>query len=300
MQVVVLEGRIEGRVRVALLAERRYLTQRQPAGLVAELGRRECAVSLIDPDSTAISLTDDSWLAGVELCVARGRSQALLTCLLAAERRGVPTLDRHSAIAGVRDKAAMAIALAGAGVPTPPTTLGTPPQLVAELPADLYPVILKPIHGDNCRGLRICHGPDDMARLSPSGDEPLLAQPYLNGDGLDLKLYGVGDRIWAVRKASPLSANGALEARPRGSAEAIPVELTPDLRRLAIECSELFGLELFGVDCLVTPAGPVVIEVNDYPNYTGIPEANEALASHVLARLGGASPMYATRGELTL
>jgi len=283
---------------VALFAERRYLGQRQPAGLVAELGRRGCAVSLIDPDSTAISLTDDSWLAGVELCVARGRSQALLTCLLAAERRGIPTLDRHSAVAAVRDKAAMAVALAGAGVPTPPTTLGTPSQLAAELPADLYPVILKPIHGDNCRGLRICRRPDDVSRLAPSGDEPLLAQPYLNGDGLDLKLYGVGERIWAVRKASPLSPSGASDAQPRGPGGAAPVELTPDLRRLALECSELFGLELFGVDCLVTPAGPVVIEVNDYPNYTGVPEADEALARHVMARLGGASSMHATPAEL--
>jgi ribosomal protein S6--L-glutamate ligase len=297
---VVVHGRIDGRGRVALLAERRYLRQRQPAGLVAQLGRHGCVVSLLDPDSTAISLTDASWLSGVELCVARGRSQAVLTCLLAAERRGIPTLDRHSAVSAVRDKAAMAVALASAGVPTPPTTLGAPSQLAAELPADLYPVVLKPIHGDNCRGLRICRRPDDVSRLSSSRDEPLLAQPYLNGDGLDLKLYGVGDRIWAVRKASPLSANGASAAHRRGSPEATTVELTPDLRRLALECSELFGLELFGVDCLVTPAGPVVIEVNDYPNYTGVPEANEALASHVLSRLGGVHSTQTTRAELAL
>ena len=293
-----LDGRIDGRARIALLAERRYLAHRQPLGLVAELGRRNCAVRLIDPDSTAISLSDDSWLSGVELCVARGRSQALLTRLLAAERRGVPTLNRHSAVAGVHDKAAMAVALAGAGIPTPPTTLGSPSRLAAELPADLYPVILKPIHGDNCRGLRICGSPDEVARLSPSADDPLLAQPYLPGGGMDLKLYGVGERIWAVRKPSPLRAGGAPGAQSAGSAEATPVELTADLRRLAIDCSELFGLELFGVDCLVTPTGPVVIEVNDYPNYSGVPEADEALASHVLARLGAASRAGATWAEV--
>jgi ribosomal protein S6--L-glutamate ligase len=289
---------IDGRARIALLAERRYLAHRQPVGLLTELGRRGWTVRLIDPASSAISLTDDLWLAGVELCVARGRSQALLTWLLAAERRGVPTLNRHSAVAGVHNKAAMAVALAGAGIPTPATMLGSPSQLAAELPADLYPVILKPIHGDNCRGLRICGTPDEVARLSPPVDDPLLAQPYLPGGGMDLKLYGVGKRIWAIRKPSPLRAGGALGDRSAGSAEATPVELTADIRRLAIDCAELFGLELFGVDCLLTPTGPVVIEVNDYPNYSGIPEADAALADHVLARLGAASRVDTTWAEV--
>jgi ribosomal protein S6--L-glutamate ligase len=293
-----VHGTIEGLGEIALLAERRYLSQRQPLGLAAELDRQGCRVHLIDPGSTAISLTDDSWLTGVDLCVARGRSQAVLSRLLAAERRGVATLDRSSAIAGVRDKAAMAVALASVGIPTPPTTLGTPSQLAAELPSHLYPVILKPIYGDNCRGLRVCGSPDAIARLSPAVEDPLLAQPYLAGDGADLKLYGVGDRIWAIRKPSPLSVGGAPTARPGTSIEAAPVPLTADLRRLARDCSELFGLELFGVDCLLTPAGPVVIEVNDYPNYTGVAGADEALANHVLARLGGALRAEAVPAEV--
>jgi ribosomal protein S6--L-glutamate ligase len=115
---------------------------------------------------------------------------------------------------------------------------------------------------------------------------------------MDLKLYGVGERIWAIRKPSPLRSNGAPGAQSACSAEATPVELTADLRRLAIDCSELFGLELFGVDCLLTPTGPLVIEVNDYPNYSGVPEANAALASHVLARLGAASIVDATWAEV--
>jgi ribosomal protein S6--L-glutamate ligase len=289
---------IEASGDVALLVERRYLSQRQPLGLAAALRRRGCPVRVIDPGANAICVTDDSWLVDVDLCVARGRSQAVLNQLLAAERRGVATLDRSSAVAGVRDKAAMAVALASAGIPTPATTLGTPSQLAAELPADLYPVILKPIYGDNCRGLRICGCPDAVAGLSPAVEDPLLAQPYLSGDGTDLKLYGVGERIWAVRKPSPLFADGAAKARPGTSTEATPVQLTAELRRLAHACSELFGLELFGVDCLLTPAGPVVIEVNDYPNYTGVAGADQALANHVLARLGAVARTEAVPAEV--
>jgi ribosomal protein S6--L-glutamate ligase len=271
-----------------VLVERRYLEQRQPRGLAAELRRRGCDVRTVDPDSIAINLTDDSWLAGIRVCVARGRSEAVLSRLLSAERQGVPTINRASAVAGVVDKAAMAVALASAGLPTPPTMLGSPEQLTAELPAHFYPVIVKPIRGDNCRGLEVCARPEAVARQASA--EPLLAQPFLSGDGSDLKLYGVGDRIWAVRKPSPLSTNG--------STGATAVELTAELRELALHCGELFELELFGVDCLLTPAGPVVIEVNDYPNYTGVPDADEALADHVLARVAGASAAEPTPAEV--
>src|SRR5687768_13340205 len=168
-----------GAAEVALLVERRYLTQRQPQGLASELRRRGCAVRVEDPGAGAVSLTDASCLAGSDVCVARGRSEAVLNRLLCAERHGVPTLNRHAAVAGVVDKAAMAVALASAGLPTPPTTLGSPEQLAAELPSHLYPVILKPIRGDNCRGLRICTSPDEVARVTPESDQPMLAQPYL-------------------------------------------------------------------------------------------------------------------------
>jgi ribosomal protein S6--L-glutamate ligase len=73
--------------------------------------------------------------------------------------------------------------------------------------------------------------------------------------------------------------------------EATSIEVTDELRELALRCGELFGLELFGVDCLVTATGPVVIEVNEFPNYTGVPDADAALADHVVAAATRALPM---------
>jgi ribosomal protein S6--L-glutamate ligase len=274
-----------GRTAVALLTERRYLGQRQPRGLASELRRRGCNVAIVEPDAGVVTLTDDTWLGQIDACVARGRSEAVLACLLAAERHGIPTVNRHAAIAAVHDKAAMAASLAAAGIPTPRTSLGSPARLAAALPAAAYPVIVKPVRGDNGRGLRLCRAADDLAGLDGIVAGPVLAQPFLAGDGADLKLYGLGERIWAVRKPSPFRADG-LPERPRGRpAGPTPIELSAGLRELAVRCAELFGLELFGVDCLLTAAGPVVIEVNEYPNYSGIAEANIELADHVLARI---------------
>jgi ribosomal protein S6--L-glutamate ligase len=110
--------------------------------------------------------------------------------------------------------------------------------------------------------------------------EPVaLAQRYFQTDGYDLKLYGIGDDIWAVRKASPFNARKEGQESKDGLAQ-----ITPELTDLGRRCGRLFGLDLFGVDCIETEEGIMVIEINDYPNYTNVPDANERLADYVTQR----------------
>ena len=261
-----------------LLAERRYLTQSQPAGLRAALEARGHRVRLIDPEAAAYPLGDDRWLDGLDLVVGRGRSWALLSLLAWAEARGVPTVNRRAAISAVHNKADMSVALAARGLPTPPSFLGTPASLAREVARERYPLILKLIFGDNCRGLQVIREPEELSALD--WPEPVaLAQSYLATDGYDLKLYGIGDQIFAVRKPSPFNPRAEEDGARSG---ALP--LTPGLEQLGRRCGALFGLELFGVDCIETATGPLVIEINDFPNYTSVPEADARLADYVIQR----------------
>ncbi len=235
---------------------------------------RGCGVELIDPAVSSFEVHDGSWLELVDIVVARGRSPSLLYMLHWAELRGRPTINGRHGTAAVHNKAEMAIELAAAGFPTPPTWLGSPQKLVRSVPAAGYPLVLKPIFGDNCRGLRLVEDAAQLARTE--WPEPTaLAQEYVPGDGVDLKLYGIGDRVWAVRKPSPLrSAVSGPE----------PVRLTSEMAALAQRCARLFGLELYGLDCVETSDGPVVIEVNEFPNYTAVPNADDRLADYVVQR----------------
>lgn len=266
---------------IGLLVEQRYLTQAQPVGLYAALERRGHAVTLIDPAEAAYDLGDGRWASDFDLVVGRGRSCALLCQLAAAESWGRPTLNRRAAIAAVHNKAEMAITLAAGRLPTPSTFLGCIERLIAEIPAANYPLILKPIYGDNSRGLRLVQTPAELVTVT--WPEPIvLAQTYLPSDGYDIKLYGIGDQLWAVRKPSSFHPFYDVTPSPMEQvSELLP--LTPAMRDLGRRCGELFGLALFGVDCLQTPAGLVVIEVNDFPNYTGVPEASEKLTDYILA-----------------
>jgi glutathione synthase/RimK-type ligase-like ATP-grasp enzyme len=262
------------RARVSVLCETRYGGQAQPAGLIRALKDRGHAVEVVDPGEVGLG-----GRPAADLVVARGRSHALLAALLHAERLGVRTINARAAIDGVRNKLDMAVVLATAGVPVPPTWIAAPSQLARRIPPSAYPIVLKPIFGDNANGLRLVHDPRELAEAE--WREPVaLAQRYLEGDGSDLKLYGIGERLFAVRKPSPFCPG-----RRPPLTEAERVSLTAELVGLGERCRRLFGLELFGVDCLETANGVVVIEVNEFPNYTGVPDAGELLADHVLARL---------------
>jgi len=264
---------------LVVLVEQRYRAQRQPAGLVTALAGLGAAVQVADPELLVYDLTPE-WWSGIDVVVARGRSASLLTALAVAERFGVPTVNRSSAIASVRDKAAMAAALVAAGIPTPRTWVGSPDGLVAAIDPAHYPIVVKPVFGDNGRGVRVAVDANDVLDATSRG-EAVLAQDLVMGDGRDVKVYAVGSRYWAVHTPSPFAGVPAPVDATASSPEPVPV--TAELAELAGACGHLFGLDLFGVDCIVTPDGPVVVEVNDFPNYRGAPGSDDVLADYVLA-----------------
>ena len=264
-------------MKIGILAEARYLIQNQPTGLSDQLQKEGHEVSIVDPQKAFYVMGDDRWFDGLDLIVGRGRSWALLSLLGWAERSGMITLNRQSAIAAVHNKAQMAIALASGKLPTPLTFFGSIEYLAKEIKPEYYPIILKPIFGDNSRGLLVVNHAEDLAMVQ--WPEPVaLAQCYIPTNGYDLKLYGIGNEICAVRKRSPFN-------QPRTKIAEGVIPLTPELEDLGRRCGNLFGLDLFGVDCIETEEGPLVIEINDYPNYTNVPEANERLAAYVLNRV---------------
>ena len=237
-------------------------------------------VTTVDPQAVSFLLKDDGWLQDFDLIVARGRSWALFCLLAWAESRNALTINRKAAIIAVYNKADMSVELAAGNIPVPRTFFGSLEALAKQVPMDCYPVILKPIFGDNCRGLVVVSSPEEMT--SVEWNEPVaIAQSYLATDGYDLKLYGIGDQVWAVRKPSPFNKRSDTDG---ANSKAGLLPLTPELEELGRRCGKIFGLELYGVDCIETDSGPLVIEINDFPNYTGVPEADERLADYVVRR----------------
>jgi ribosomal protein S6--L-glutamate ligase len=266
-----------------ILTDERYLRQRMPMALVAELRDRSVAIRILVADGLLVEtgpsengLSPWAELDDGDVVVARTRNRLALALLHAAERPGIAVVPPWETIAAVRNKVRVAQILSACGVPTPRTFLADDPALLKRLPAADFPLILKPHLGDNGDGILVVGDPIELDDVGWC-DELVLAQQFVDVGSVDLKLYVAGERLWAVRKPSPLSG---------GDGPVDRVEITPVLRSLAHRCRAAFGLELFGVDVLESPGGPLVVDVNEFPNYTGVAEAPAVIADLVLGHAG--------------
>lgn len=271
---------------VLVLVEERYRSQEQPAALITALRADGHVVHVID-DSTTTPTDPTLWsnlLRTVDVAVLRGRSLRLLDQARTLMRAGIPLVDPPQAVDAVRDKIVMDLRLTRHGVPTPLTWAGSTKDVITlvtslDPTARNIPLICKPVLGDNARGIQVLESAAQLADL-PWDHDRMIVQHYLPSDGMDLKLYVIGQRIFAVRKPSPLLASDAPSE---------PVEVTATMVDIVDRCRQAFDLTVFGVDCvqtggLQTDDGLRVIEVNDFPNFSAVPDAGRLLADHVLSR----------------
>jgi ribosomal protein S6--L-glutamate ligase len=270
---------------IAIVAERRHLSDRALVEARAAFERAGCAVPLVvvgGDEMFEVPTTAPPW----EAVLSRGRDLAGLGILAAASALGVLAINSPAAIDVVRNKIVMQAVLLSHGLQLPKTWFADSPRAFQALAPDRFPLVVKPFDGDGSRGLALLTRPEDVSLLPPlTGRRSLyLAQEYLETDGWDLKLYGIGTNVWAVRKPSPVDLQAPGPATFKASSS--PSELVPldaRLRDIALTCGRACGLELWGVDVAMTPHGPRVIEVNDFPTYSAVLGAGEAIARHVLS-----------------
>ena len=269
---------------VAVIAERRHLENRVLREARSALEDAGCEVPLVVPDGDRmfdIPTEAPPW----DAALSRGRDLAGLGILAAASALGVVAINTPQAIDLVRNKIAMQAVLLEHGLPLPKTWFAADAAIFRGVPRDRFPLVVKPFDGDGSRGLSLLTQPEDVDLLSSLQQaQPLyLAQEFLETDGWDLKLYGIGSQVWAVRKPSPVSfpePGPAVMEHKKGSEL---IEIDAQLRDIALTCGRACGLELWGVDVAMTPDGPYVIEVNDFPTYSAIPDAGAEIARHALA-----------------
>lgn len=271
-------------MKFCFLTESRYLAQKMPNELIEAARRAGFETDVVVTDTRYFALESGEPPATRELLdfdpehtlfVTRNRSVAGLLELYALEQRGARSINSYRSIEKSRNKAEMDVDLKSAGVPMPRSYFAARMELLDGLPDSAFPVIVKPFMGDNSRGLVICQTREELAEATVS-DPVVLAQSFLPNDGFDLKLYCFGDTVIPVRKASPLTGDT--------TAPSVPVDLTDEMRRIAEACGRLLGLEIYGVDTLATDDGIFVLEVNDFPNFSGIEGIGDRILDYLVGR----------------
>jgi ribosomal protein S6--L-glutamate ligase len=276
-------SRDEDRRTVAILTEDRHLRNAAIIEACAAFESAGYQVQVVAPgpdDLFDIPANAPAWNA----VLSRGRNQAALSILAATANLGVLTINTPRSIDLVRNKIAMQSLLSHHGMPLPRSWFAANPSVFRQVPSEYYPLIVKPFDGDGSAGIWYLREPTDCELLARAPGEGTLyiAQEYLETGGWDIKLYGIGSRIWAVRKASPVSFPDVGPALLRPSDDAELIDLDAQLSDIALTCGRACGLEFWGVDVALTSRGPFVIEVNDFPTYSAVPEAGALIARHAM------------------
>ena len=228
-------------------------------------------VTVSDPKAMAPRLARSAFpradLADVYLL--KSRSPEAQAVAYSAERAGALVVNGPRATGAALDRWAMATMLDLAGIPAPRTWAFPTLSLMARdalarqfLP---WPLVIKSrtsSRGDLVTLVRDLHG---LLELVPEwGDEPVIAQEFIDNDGFDIKCWVIGGELSAARRP------GALEVLDKVSDVALDPDQIPDeWSRVALGAGAALGLNLFGVDLLITEQGPVVIDVNAFPGFRG-------------------------------
>ncbi|MGW3007399.1 ATP-grasp domain-containing protein [Streptomyces sp. NPDC001219] len=271
-------------MRLCFLVEEQYRHDGMPLEVVRQLRAWGHRVDVVWPGRSLIRISEairagshDAWVLKT---VSGGPG---LTLLEAAASVGLTTVNDVRAIRGVRDKALAAVIARSKGLPVPVTYAAARPEEFAEVAAAEFPLVVKPADGSSGRAVRLVATPDRLREPErpggPAGRDGeagglLIAQPYVPNSGTDLKVYSVAGELYATERRSPLHPAHAVRERQ--------VPLTPEIARITAEIGEVFGLDLYGVDILLGPDGPVVVDINDFPSFRQVPDAVARVSAAVL------------------
>ncbi len=238
------------------------------AELAADLSARGWTVTVRLPHEEAVRAED---LTAQALVVHRGLSAQAADLLAELDGLGVPLCNPWEADRLLRDRRAWRAALAAAGVPMPPSAVVE--RWIEVLDGAGEPeVVAKALAGPG-RGAWVVTGSGRTLPREAPFPGPYLVEPRLPTDGTDRKLYVAGDAVRGLLKPSTLQG-------PHTAAGQV-FEPDAELVELALRTGHALGAHLYGVDLLQTPGGPVVVDVNAFPGYRGVPGAAAAVGDHL-------------------
>jgi ribosomal protein S6--L-glutamate ligase len=217
-----------------------------------------------------------------DLYILKSHSSLWLSLAGVLHEQGARILNPYPACIPLENKIITTQRLKKAGIPVPDTWVTQDLSLLLPVAED-KPLIVKPNTGGKGKGIYIIHHPEDLLAV-PKSSQPLLVEEFITGSGEDLKVYVIGDQVFGSRK--PFSPNSY---RTPGRA----CRLSHEIEQIALSCGRVFGLSLYGLDVIEGPEGPVVVDLNYFPSYKGIPGAADLLADFIISYTYDGAPNLA-------
>jgi ribosomal protein S6--L-glutamate ligase len=264
MKIAVITGRSKSSADKSVM--------QQAALLLAERG---AAVEQIVPEDRLIDVCKIR--VEHDLYILKSGSEAAMALAWALDLEGATILNPYGAVAMMKDKIIATLRLQRAGVPLPATYIAESAERFSDL-LDEGPLVVKPYRGGSQgRGVRIVRDKPELGEIESTG--VLFAQRYHQPDGRDHKIYRIGERIFGVRRVWP----------PRTYEDKLgePFDVSSEMREITLGCGRAFGIDLYGIDIVASEGKLYVVDINTFPGFKGVPDAERLLADYIEAKLSG-------------
>jgi len=232
--------------------------------------RTRHTVTVADPKelTTEAFPTPASVREHADMYLLKSRSTQAVTFARKAEQAGAVVLNGSAATTTALDRWAMTTALDAAGVRAPrtryyPTLQAMATQTTTTPPT--WPLVVK--SRISRRGDLVTLVPDHTALqdLLPTwGDEPVIAQEWVDNDGYDIKVWVIGGELSAARRRGALNNSDKTSDVPLD-----PDQIPTQWSQTATQAGAALGLNLYGVDLLIKNGQAHVIDVNAFPGFQG-------------------------------
>jgi ribosomal protein S6--L-glutamate ligase len=193
-----------------------------------------------------------------------------LTVVRHLESMGIPLVNGYRSLLLSRDKFLTLQTLDALGIQVPKSALvvqeGNIQHLISKMGG--YPVVLKVRRGRQGKGVMLAENSQafEFALHHQKNGSGLLVQEFVKeAGGRDIRILIIGGRVIAtmmrVSKKGEFRANVHLKARGR------PYEPPNEMTVIAKTAAKAIGLDVAGVDMVISNEGPSVIEVNSTPGF---------------------------------
>lgn len=190
------------------------------------------------------------------------------------EMMGVFSLNESTSITRSRDKLRCLQILSRSGIGLPVTSYAHSTKMTEKLVKSVggAPCVIKLLEGTQGKGV-ILADTDKGAESIIDGFRQMhahfLVQEFIKEcNGCDIRCFVIGDKVVAsmMRKAK----EGDFRSNLHRGGTAIPVEISEEESRVAVNAAKALGLNVAGVDLVRSARGPLVLEVNSSPGLQGI------------------------------
>ncbi|PYM05033.1 MAG: hypothetical protein DMD82_12545 [Candidatus Rokuibacteriota bacterium] len=213
-----------------------------------------------------------------DLYILKARTELPVSIAGVLHQRGARILNPYPSCVMILNKIVATAMMRHAGIPAPRSWATADPSLLHFVAAaERKPLVIKPFNGIHSQNVMVANSSDELEDW-PVTVGPMLVQEFIEGCAQRFKVHCVGEQVFATCK--PFSLGGHHEPGR-------PLEVSDAVRDIAVRCGKLFGLGLYGLDVLIAAGGPVVVDVNPFPGYKGVPGIAKVIGDYIAAYARG-------------